>query len=163
MLGCTPTTTCDDMNDCTSGEVYDSGCICGGGVPMPCVSDSCMTRSCDGAGGCNEVLTGTCYQLTVFQDPADATPAGWTCVSCQNFDPYFERFIVGSATFGAVGGSVDHTHADVNVTFGATTRICKGNKHRPQHRRTTRAPRSRRQRRRRQQPAQLPQPQSHQV
>jgi len=43
-------------------------------------------------------------------DTVDA-PAGWTCISCEPGDLFYERFPRGAPQYGATGGSSTHTHA----------------------------------------------------
>ncbi len=43
-------------------------------------------------------------------------PSGWSCVSCQPADVFYQRFVLGSSTPGSNGGSATHTH-----TASATT------------------------------------------
>lgn len=47
--------------------------------------------------------------MVVFYDGASA-PSGWTCVSCANTDPYYQKFIKGAASYGSTGGSANHDH-----------------------------------------------------
>ncbi len=37
-------------------------------------------------------------------------PAGWTCISCNPGEPFYERFARGSASYGTTGGSEAHSH-----------------------------------------------------
>lgn len=37
-------------------------------------------------------------------------PSGWTCVSCQASDVFYQRFVLGSSTAGTNGGAATHTH-----------------------------------------------------
>ncbi len=43
----------------------------------------------------------------------DTPPAQWQNQSAQAGDPFFDKFIKGSATYGTTGGNETHTHADV--------------------------------------------------
>ena len=47
--------------------------------------------------------------MILFFDGEDI-PAGWSCVSCDPSDDFYERFVRGSDEFGATGGSPTHTH-----------------------------------------------------
>ncbi|MEM3771669.1 MAG: hypothetical protein QXW80_05120, partial [Candidatus Micrarchaeia archaeon] len=40
----------------------------------------------------------------------DAIPEGWTCVSCNAGDPYYNIYPRGAPTYGATGGTSTHTH-----------------------------------------------------
>lgn len=59
--------------------------------------------------------------LIVLLDTADPTPAGWTCVSCAEGDPFFERFVLGAATAGGTGGSTEHAHAFTAMQMGSSS------------------------------------------
>ena len=48
------------------------------------------------------------------------TPAGWTCISCTSGDDFFQTFIRGAATYGGVGGAVDHLHTASAAVNAAT-------------------------------------------
>lgn len=48
-------------------------------------------------------------RMILFYDGA-TVPAGWTCVSCNPADPFYQRFVRGSDTYGTTGGSPTHTH-----------------------------------------------------
>lgn len=37
-------------------------------------------------------------------------PSGWSCISCNPGDPYYQNFIRGEATYGGTGGSESHSH-----------------------------------------------------
>ena len=47
-------------------------------------------------------------------------PTGWTCISCNSGDDFFQRFIKGAATHGSTGGTATHTHT-VSVSANAST------------------------------------------
>lgn len=64
-------------------------------------------------------------RMILFYDGA-SVPAGWTCVSCQATDPFYQRLVRGSSTYGTTGGSATHTHtasATVYPTGSAATVI----------------------------------------
>ncbi len=42
-------------------------------------------------------------------------PSGWTCVSCQVTDVFYQRFVLGSSTAGTNGGVSSHTHSATGV------------------------------------------------
>ncbi len=44
---------------------------------------------------------------------SDEAPSGWLDVSSAPTDPFFGRFIKGSASYGTTGGGATHTHTDV--------------------------------------------------
>lgn len=44
----------------------------------------------------------------------DTPPAQWQNASAQASDPFFDKFIKGSATYGTTGGTETHTHSSVN-------------------------------------------------
>jgi len=45
-----------------------------------------------------------------------ACPIGWTCVSCNSGDDFYQRFPNGSASYGTTGGSATHTHTISGTT-----------------------------------------------
>lgn len=47
--------------------------------------------------------------MLLFWD-GGAAPAGWTCVSCNPGNDFYQRFIRGAASYGATGGSDTHSH-----------------------------------------------------
>ncbi|MEX0931679.1 MAG: DUF2341 domain-containing protein [Candidatus Paceibacterota bacterium] len=44
-------------------------------------------------------------------------PVGWNHKS-ESGDPFFERFILPSATYGTIGGNITHSHANQNIVSG---------------------------------------------
>jgi len=53
--------------------------------------------------------------MVLLHDGATA-PAGWTCISCNPGEPYYQRFARGASSYGATGGSETHSHtADGDV------------------------------------------------
>ena len=48
--------------------------------------------------------------MIALQDSTEPTPTGWVCLSCSSGDPFYERFPVGAATAGILGGSPTHGH-----------------------------------------------------
>lgn len=48
-------------------------------------------------------------RMLMFWDGGGA-PTGWTCVSCNPGDPFYQIFPRGSDTYGGTGGSANHTH-----------------------------------------------------
>lgn len=58
-------------------------------------------------------------RMLLFWDGGSA-PTGWTCVSCSGGDPFYQRFIRGSDSYGATGGTTSHTHT-VTATVDNTT------------------------------------------
>jgi hypothetical protein len=59
--------------------------------------------------------------VSVLLDAADPTPPGWTCVSCTDGDPFFERFVLGGQTAGSTGGSAQHAHAFTAMQTGSSS------------------------------------------
>ncbi|MCA9332675.1 hypothetical protein KDA00_02265 [Candidatus Saccharibacteria bacterium] len=57
--------------------------------------------------------------MLLFWD-GGSEPTGWTCVSCSGGDPFYQRFIRGSDTYGTTGGSTTHTHT-ASATIDATS------------------------------------------
>lgn len=47
--------------------------------------------------------------LILFYD-GDTVPAGWTCISDNLGEPFYQIFPRGSGTYGGTGGSLTHTH-----------------------------------------------------
>lgn len=43
-----------------------------------------------------------------------SVPSGWTCVSCNPSDDFYQRFFRGAATYGSTGGNAAHTHTTNN-------------------------------------------------
>ncbi|MBK7084030.1 MAG: hypothetical protein IPH53_04965 [Flavobacteriales bacterium] len=70
-----PGATCNDNNACTTGEVFDANCNCGGGTAVdPNDNNPCTLDSCDPVTGVSNVFQdadgdGTC-------DANDVCPAG---------------------------------------------------------------------------------------
>jgi hypothetical protein len=61
--------------------------------------------------------------MLLLYDGASA-PTGWTCVSCGSESPFYERFIRGGASYGAIGGTSTHGHtASINVNTTTTNTI----------------------------------------
>lgn len=59
--------------------------------------------------------------MLLFWD-GGAVPSGWSCVSCNPGDDFYQRFIRGEASYGATGGADTHTHtADGNTDTSATS------------------------------------------
>ena len=58
----------------------------------------------------------------MFWDNTSNAPPGWTCVSCNPGDPFYQNFIMGDVTYGGTGGSATHNHIInyVSATVGAT-------------------------------------------
>ena len=57
-------------------------------------------------------------RMLLFWD-GGAAPSGWTCVSCTGGDPFYQKLIRGSDTYGSTGGTTTHTHTasgSVDVT-----------------------------------------------
>jgi hypothetical protein len=66
-------------------------------------------------------------QLILFWDDNSSTPPGWTCISNNLADDFFELFLRGAPTYGDTGGTLTHTHTATVVscsTPSATTQ-CK--------------------------------------
>lgn len=52
----------------------------------------------------------------------DTPPAGWLSKSQSDGDPFFDKFMRGSATYGTTGGLETHTHADMfSITSSAAS------------------------------------------
>jgi|GEM_PF-3118625 len=66
---CTVGAACDDSNPCTYGTTYDASCVCNGGTSYGCDdTKACTDDTCNGSGGCNNVIQsgkcligGACY------------------------------------------------------------------------------------------------------
>jgi hypothetical protein len=63
----------------------------------------------------------------VFQEVGQPTPSGWTCVSCSNVDPYYQRFPVGAAEAGGSGGAETHAHQGSATVATTTSLVGTGN------------------------------------
>ena len=48
--------------------------------------------------------------MLLFYD-GEVMPDGWSCVSCDPSDDFYQRFVVGSDEYGVTGGSPTHTHS----------------------------------------------------
>ncbi len=56
---CTIGGACDDGNACTTGETYNSSCVCTGGTAVSCDdSNVCTTDTCNTTSGCVHTATG---------------------------------------------------------------------------------------------------------
>ncbi|MCA9348950.1 hypothetical protein KC878_02270, partial [Candidatus Saccharibacteria bacterium] len=74
--------------------------------------------------------------MLLFWDGGTA-PTGWTCVSCNPGEDFYQKFIRGDTSYGATGGSDSHTHTadgntDTSVTSGrssAGSGIIRGHTH----------------------------------
>ncbi|HSE35390.1 MAG TPA: DUF2341 domain-containing protein, partial [Candidatus Paceibacterota bacterium] len=55
-----------------------------------------------------QIASDAAGKMMIYWDRA-YTPTGWTCVSCLTTDPFYQRFAVGSSTFGGSGGTATHT------------------------------------------------------
>lgn len=66
--------TCDDGNPCTWGDACTASGTCSG-IGISCLSDGCMSRSCNGSAACSSApvnIGGSC-------DDGDACTVGETC------------------------------------------------------------------------------------
>ncbi|HEU4677779.1 MAG TPA: DUF2341 domain-containing protein [Candidatus Paceibacterota bacterium] len=62
--------------------------------------------------------------MIVLWTSGASIPAGWTCISCAAGNTFFQRFPVGSSTYGNQGGSATHTHtASATVSGTATANV----------------------------------------
>lgn len=52
---------------------------------------------------------------------SDTPPAGFLNRSAQSGDPFYQRYIKGSATYGTTGGSDTHTHLNMSATTSSST------------------------------------------
>ena len=66
-----------------------------------------------------QIASDAAGQMLIFFDRS-YDPIGWSCVSCLNTDPFYQRFVVGSSTYGVTGGSATHTPS-ASATVYATT------------------------------------------
>ncbi|MGV8171303.1 MAG: hypothetical protein ACP5OA_01245, partial [Candidatus Woesearchaeota archaeon] len=71
------------------------------------------------------VYTGRFFMF--WDGSPSSVPTGWTCVSCNSGDPFYNRFIMGNSTYGVQCGSASHNHtvnyvsetrSTANVTLG---------------------------------------------
>lgn len=56
-----------------------------------------------------------------------AAPSGWSCVSCNSGDDFYQKFIRGEAAFGATGGAADHTHTASGSTGSESSKSGRSN------------------------------------
>ncbi|MGV8087220.1 MAG: hypothetical protein ACP5N1_06340 [Candidatus Woesearchaeota archaeon] len=65
------------------------------------------------------LFTGTFFMLW---DGSSSAPTGWTCVSCNPGELFYQKFILGGINFGTTGGNATHNHTVdyVSNTNGAT-------------------------------------------
>lgn len=47
-------------------------------------------------------------------------PSGWSCVSCNPGDDFYQRFFRGSDSYGSTGGAADHNHTGTGVAQNTT-------------------------------------------
>jgi len=128
------------LASCYSSRAIDCAVRCGTGA-QPCASG----LRCDGTSGLcvSEGFTGTCggdggglggepqsacatEHMIVMFEPQTPVPVGWKCVSCATSDPLFERFVVGSETFGGQGGSTQHAHTFATPSVSASVEASVG-------------------------------------
>ncbi len=57
---------------------------------------------------------------------SDTPPAGWLNRSAQAGDPFYDRYIKGSATYGTTGGSETHTHDIMSATTSSSSASTNG-------------------------------------
>jgi hypothetical protein len=58
--------------------------------------------------------------LIVFWD-SGAIPSGWSCVSCDSSDDFYQRFFRGNDSYGATGGSDTHSHTVTSASIAAAS------------------------------------------
>jgi hypothetical protein len=58
--------------------------------------------------------------LIVFWDGA-TVPSGWSCVSCDASEDFYQRFFRGNDSYGATGGADTHTHTSTSSSIANTT------------------------------------------
>ncbi|MBN2367386.1 hypothetical protein JXC34_00075, partial [Candidatus Woesearchaeota archaeon] len=58
------------------------------------------------------------YSVFLFWDDVSDAPTGWTCVSCDPGDPFYQAFPRGSDVYGGTGGAATHTHT---ITYEGET------------------------------------------
>ncbi len=63
--------------------------------------------------------------MLIFWDGGSA-PTGWTCVSCNVGDDFYQKFIRGEAIYGGTGGSATHTHNASGTTDSDTEGLRSG-------------------------------------
>jgi Ig-like domain CHU_C associated/PKD-like domain len=66
-------------------------------------------------------------QLILFWDDSSSTPPGWTCISNNLGDDFFEIFPRGAPSYGGTGGSLTHSHTAgvVSCSPPSVTTQCK--------------------------------------
>jgi hypothetical protein len=70
-----------------------------------------------------QIASDAAGKMLLFLDQNTPLPAGWTCMSCAGGDTFYDRFIVGSSTYGGLGGTATHTPtavgaADITTSTG---------------------------------------------
>ncbi len=50
-----------------------------------------------------------------------AVPSGWTCISCNSGEAFFDRFVKGAATYGTTGGADTTSHTAAWVSSNSST------------------------------------------
>ncbi|MBN2422330.1 DUF2341 domain-containing protein [Candidatus Woesearchaeota archaeon] len=65
------------------------------------------------------------FGVMLFWNETSDAPSGWSCVSCNPGDPFYQRFPRGSDNYGGTGGATNHTHTIslVSHTQGATQNV----------------------------------------
>lgn len=71
-----------------------------------------------------QIASDAAGNMLAFWDDESSPPSGWECVSCASTSTFYQRFIVGSSTYGNTGGSASHSHtADGSVDASSATAL----------------------------------------
>ncbi|MEN9561163.1 MAG: hypothetical protein RIQ56_436, partial [Candidatus Parcubacteria bacterium] len=69
-----------------------------------------------------QIASDAAGNMTIFWDDGATVPSGWTCVSCVSGDHFFQKFVIGSSTYGASSSVATFTHtASASVQATAST------------------------------------------
>jgi len=61
-------------------------------------------------------------RMILLWDPADGNiPSGWTCISCNSGDDFYQTFIRGNSSYGATGGTSTHSHTNQSPYTSVST------------------------------------------
>lgn len=129
--------TCNDGNACTSNDVCNASGVCQAGLTTTCTSTPCVSRTCDGAGGCLETIRSgaTCEDgdLCTWADTCDGAGVcqRGTPVNCSGLDTSCATFSCnGTSSCAAaprnVGGTCDDGNAATSFDTCSAAGTCQG-------------------------------------
>lgn len=73
-----------------------------------------------------QIASDAAGKMLIYWDQATRyIPTGWTCVSCTASDAFYDRLVIGSSTYGGIGGVATHTPT-ASATVYPTTATAVG-------------------------------------